>query len=821
MSKTRIPKMNPEVYQRIMETSEKGEDIGPVYRSAAWNEINRLRGLNKLSKPDTLKLSNLLTIAGEPRGGTPLPTSNPFTLGSGGATLTTEPILTRSKTATPQLTSNGTPPPLLTAPPNRTGLTGTTVPSAQHPTFGPTETPEVVNPFASFDARPDAQGANLQAVQEELDPEADDDDWLSTDEEGEYYAQRIPTAPATKQQKRAAATRTTRETIDQLRMQGFSGVGLTPKVYQHLLRKWIRGARGEKLEKYKFGALEDINYLKGLGFRNAKQNTHLINLLRMFPEYRNAVEGVTPEQYGRRADRLEERAERERHPPPEENLNLGGNFIQQEMADQPAQPAAGNPYSYRLSYNPNLDNVDNYGLSIPTNLTNAFNAPVQRVQPTGIQRHLGAAGARAFTKQAVPDYAEGYQHQGYSSTMNELGKTLGLADNTQTLAGMLPERYLSNQIGARRLDRSFYNPDDHPEDRTVATPTANEYALAEKLKLAGRPIPDSVAGRTKRRVVAGNVLPPSQAQRRKLRDDRAEARIQAKNAYTTAMGDEYGLASAATEKIRRYNRAKRHEKAANKTYWAGDHWERYGDQGVRQITALRNVRNQLPASLTKPEYLPYLRNPDVKGITINETNKFPEAIRDAEGLYARKMQPREANIIGYSWQTLPVELRNQYMMTFAELIGTLNAHPVYDERLLTVESAKYVFPEDDFDIRMINFDRNDLTPAVCVVATKRWMRYKGMELPAGSIVAVGGWTIANASESYTDKQFKDILYYQAYPTKQSRKNNPRTLYINSIFGDPKTKRENSRNLKFIVDNIRLIIQQKQYSVPFHRAFLHL
>ena len=122
----------PVLYQKFLEDDSKGIPMSPSDARLAMNEVSRLKTRstkNPLGPTLQQKLDNLERILAKHnfgRGTTPLPTNNPLALGTGGATNTTgptQPILTRSKTATPQLTNNSNPPPLFTAAPQRTGLT--------------------------------------------------------------------------------------------------------------------------------------------------------------------------------------------------------------------------------------------------------------------------------------------------------------------------------------------------------------------------------------------------------------------------------------------------------------------------------------------------------------------------------------------------------------------------------------------------------------------------------------------------------------------------------------------------------------------------
>ena len=690
------------LYQRFLDDDRKGVRLSASDLHLAQNEVNRIKRREqtqgKLGRDLATKLANLERILAKYDfgRGTPLPTSNPFTLGTGGATGRNEPILTRSQTATPPpSTTNSDPPPLFTAPPDRTGLPTVPTPTAEPAVLGPMETP-FTQPLGT----------------ENEDGEVYDDEWISNDDE-----QQTETIP-------------------------------TPT--------------------------------------------------------------ILPAQVAETQNR-------------NNNLNPQTDFIIREMdAENPlAQAAAAataatapvrrNLNSYDYKYKDGTDNLTRTFGSVPALWQTALKNATPKARPKIAERKFAKYEDPNEIKRTAFNANNAYKHVGYTDSMNEVGKRLGLAEG-EDLSKILPQRLLDKNIkNVYTVDRRFYDPDEYVE--AVEEPTEAEYALAELLKQGNRPYNDQIVGKT-RRNMAGNVLPLSQSQKSTARNQATIQRANTKAAFQQTL-DQSTLqkALAASQKIRAYNRYKKHDRQKQKTYWDPDQgdWVNPDDDYLREQTALRNIRNKLPASITRPEYMGWLSDKKVEGLTIDDPT-LSKAIKD-DGGYGAIIKAEEDNIQGLTWQTLDPEVRNKYMAMFAELIGILNTHPVYDERLVAPNSAAYVFPKDDFEINMVNLDRNRLTPAVCVISTKIPIKYHGVNLPAGSIVSVGGWSLANATEGYSTNQLKDILYYNANPTKDLRRANPRTLWLNKLFGDPATKKDNTKSLKFIVDHLRLVFEGQGVQFP--------
>ena len=477
-------------------------------------------------------------------------------------------------------------------------------------------------------------------------------------------------------------------------------------------------------------------------------------------------------------------------------------------------------YNYLAKTLDNLDNLNQVYGSIPQD----YKAKYDAVRPTAVRRKATAQrkwyapdGIGKTTTRRQYNATADYDRAGYTDTMKEFAKTLGLT-NAQDLSGVLPKHYLNKDIkNVYKQDTLFYNKDAEPDRPDGPEPNEEDLAYVEMLKLGGRPYNDAVIGRT-RRNMAGNRPALSEAEKRTARNEAMKLRLNARSKWQDHLPDgELGKALTAQQKVREWNRYYRHQRQLDKEYYDPDEkvWKKKDDAYLRRTTALRNIKHKLPASISRPEYLGWLGDPNIEGVPY-DSNTLDKVITEVnKGGYGDliKRNVDAEDLEGYTWQTMDAATRNKYMARFAEMIGVLNAHPVFDERLVAVESAKYVYSPKDFNIDMINFDRNMLTPAVCVVSTKKSMKVNGVRLPAGSIVSVGGWSLANGTEGYSTKQLKDIMYYNSNPTKNMRRANPRNLWLNQLFGDPATRRDNTKNLKFIVDHLRAVIEAKGYILP--------
>ena len=476
--------------------------------------------------------------------------------------------------------------------------------------------------------------------------------------------------------------------------------------------------------------------------------------------------------------------------------------------------------NYRLGFRNNAGNLKNRFGSVPVNWKAAYDAANPSARPSYVQRqfYTPEGKGKSIKRQTYTRGPETWKRDGYTDTMNEIGKYLGIQEG-EDLSKVLPKEYLGKNIkNVYKQDTMFYDPENAIEKPTGERPTEEELAYVEMLKQGGRPFNEAVIGRT-RRNMAGNVPPLSQSAKTKARTKAQTERIAARAKWQDTLKEGVlGKALAAAQKVRAWNRFDRHDKLKKKQYYDPDakQWVDQDENYLRAVTALRNVKHKLPASITRPEYMGWLGSKEIEGVPWDDQSLGGTILgaKGYGGLIQADMDAPDGNIEGYTWQTVDPDTRNWYMAKFAEMVGILNARPVFDQRLVSPESAAYVYPVEDFDIKMINFDKNRLTPAQCVVSTKKSMKLNGVQLPAGSIIAVGGWSFANASEAYSTNQLKNILYYSRNPTKDQRRANPRNAWLNVLLGDPASRRENTKNLKFIVDHLKVVFEARGAQLPY-------
>ena len=263
-------------------------------------------------------------------------------------------------------------------------------------------------------------------------------------------------------------------------------------------------------------------------------------------------------------------------------------------------------------------------------------------------------------------------------------------------------------------------------------------------------------------------LPLSRAQREARKEAREFNRLAGLNAVFKdggVGGAEYAKAKAAYDKYLNYRAAN----APTPTHWNGNQWVENDDAYNRDLRALRNYKKKLPASITRPELARMLNQTGLKGSVPSD------AWYENHGL--------DSTLHGQSLATMSKEDRQKHIGAFANLVGTLNVKPIYDPRLTSVESARYVFPEDDYNIQLVDMDQNTLTPGVVVISTKfTTTNRKGDTIPAGTIVAVNGYRIQDGSEATSMARLKDMMYYHSHPTLTQRKNDPMNRYIRQTFG---------------------------------------
>ena len=294
-----------------------------------------------------------------------------------------------------------------------------------------------------------------------------------------------------------------------------------------------------------------------------------------------------------------------------------------------------------------------------------------------------------------------------------------------------------------------------------------------------------------------DLKPLSRAQKKARRD---QIKLQRANALDSVFGGmdspQYARAKQAYEKYLGYKAANapkpQHWDFANRT-WVND------DEGyIQERRAYQNVKKRFPATITRPEYVNTLAAAGMRGSI--PSDEFYEHT----GM--------NSDLAGQTLRTLGGEKRKQYLAALADLLATLNVQPVYDPRLLTPESAAYVFNPDDYDIQMVDADRNALTPGVCVISTKVPMKNsKGEQIPAGTIVAVNGYRLQDGTEASSMKRMKDMLYYRTFSAPSQRKANPQSTWMGETFGA--AARRTATGLKVIADWVKTKLRSINASEP--------
>ena len=169
--------------------------------------------------------------------------------------------------------------------------------------------------------------------------------------------------------------------------------------------------------------------------------------------------------------------------------------------------------------------------------------------------------------------------------------------------------------------------------------------------------------------------------------------------------------------------------------------------------------------------------------------------------------PDEERITGFKAGDYPQfdpKIRDKATKMFAELTGTLGIMPTYDPKLATYESARRIYPEEDYDIRLYDMDGDDLTPATLIIKKKYEIdkngEYQLLPKEDWKIVAVNGYRLPNPSEASNIRRLKDMDYYKNHPTSQSRQKEPFSEYVKKAYN-----KTNTKALTVLKDIIRLYI----------------
>ena len=160
--------------------------------------------------------------------------------------------------------------------------------------------------------------------------------------------------------------------------------------------------------------------------------------------------------------------------------------------------------------------------------------------------------------------------------------------------------------------------------------------------------------------------------------------------------------------------------------------------------------------------------------------KYYDKVKDFDG----DNYPEENRITGFKpgdYTQHDPKIRDKATKMFAELTGTLGLMPTYDPKLTSIESAKRIYPEEDYDIRLFDMDEDDLTPGTLIIRKKYGFDESGnyVILPEKDwqIVAVNGYRLQDPSEASNIRRLKDMDYYKNHPTVALRKAEGYTQYI--------------------------------------------
>ena len=164
------------------------------------------------------------------------------------------------------------------------------------------------------------------------------------------------------------------------------------------------------------------------------------------------------------------------------------------------------------------------------------------------------------------------------------------------------------------------------------------------------------------------------------------------------------------------------------------------------------------------------------------------------------------------------KIRDKATKMFAELTGTLGIMPTYDPKLASYESAKRIYPEEDYDIQYFDMDEDDLTAGTLIIRKKYGFDENGeyMILPEDQweIIAVNGYRLQNPSEASQIRRLKDIDYYTKNPTVEARRATPFSSYVKDTF-----KKTNAKILTVMKDIVRLYINTYYPNSSFMRMYI--
>ena len=376
----------------------------------------------------------------------------------------------------------------------------------------------------------------------------------------------------------------------------------------------------------------------------------------------------------------------------------------------------------------------------------------------------------------------------YNQSVNQMAQLFPTTNNPSTL---LPPNYLEGNIKRRGKDIPLSDTERFANipEALNAEEQAKVDAYRMNRKAATTPYGD---------VILSSTLPAQETMPLSRRERKEQSKI-SKRQRESRLADAYPDSHDRFEAEDLYERDRK-RKSMEKELRENKYFDPLsGSQQTitpeyrMQRRALQNIHRSLPASITRPEYMTYLQTPQIRG---DQTDIGVDT-----------------SLAGYTMQTLPVSERNEQLWNLFKMVGVLNAAPVYDPRLTSVESAKRVYSDKDYLIFMWDGDKNVLTPGTVVILTRReQMNGKGEFIPAGSPVAIGGWTLSDATEKKSLDRLKNIFYYEQYPSSKDRRLAKRSDVIGAYFGT-KELTSTPRGLKLISTMIRGILVSHRAWVP--------
>ena len=267
------------------------------------------------------------------------------------------------------------------------------------------------------------------------------------------------------------------------------------------------------------------------------------------------------------------------------------------------------------------------------------------------------------------------------------------------------------------------------------------------------------------------------------------------NIFGGVESERYADAKRAYDKYKNFKAASKRDQHYD---FGTGQWIDDDDAYIQDKRALLNAKKHFPAMIPAPNLKDKLLDPSIKGTW-----------EGGQWYDDRGMDP---DLVNKPFSTLTADQRKQKIGAFADLIGTLNMKPEFDARLLTPESAKFVFPEEDYEISLVDIDHNAYTPAACVISTRRATKNRvGEEIPAGTIVAINGYRLVEGNTATSTQQLRDMMYYSKYPAPSQQKDNPQRAWVRETFGLDKKKA--TTGLKMIADWVKQMVSGPNIILP--------